>query len=108
MHDIKVVMTQEEAKELFYKTCDNSPKNHLWTGTDETGEPETEMEWVYDWMGCGRTSWGVHWEDLNPRVAKLLRKLYNRYKDNEYGPRGDLVFSSKKEVYPAVFYIILY
>ena len=105
MHDIKVVMTQEEAITLFHKTGSVSDK---WTGTDETGEPETEVEWVYEWMGCGRTSWGVSWDDLSPRVAKLLRKLYNRYKDNKYGPSGDLIFSSQKEEYPPVFYIILY
>ena len=108
MHDIKVVMTTEEAIALFHKTKDDGFVTERYTGTDEMGETETEAEWVYDWMGNGRTSWGVAWDDISDRMAKLLHKLYNRYKDNEYGPRGDLIFSSKKEEYPGVFYIILY
>lgn len=111
MHDIKVVITHEEAKALFYKHEDPIRIQHPWTGTDECGKPETEMEYIYDWMGCGRTSWGISWDDLDgilERPRKLLVKLFDQYKDNEYGPRGQLVFSCRKEVYPAVFYIILY
>jgi len=107
MHDIKVVMTHEEAIELFHKTNDNFATDR-YTGTDETGETETEVEWVYDWMGNGRTSWGVDWSDLSDRMAKLLHKLLAQYGPNKYGPKGTLIFSSRKEVYPAVFHIILY
>ncbi len=106
--DVKVTMTHEEAVALFHKTIDSDFVTERYTGTDEMGKPETEVEWVYDWMGCGRTSWGVHWEDLSPRVEKLVRKLFNMYKNNEYGPHGDLIFSSRKEVYPPIFHIILY
>ena len=108
LHDIKVVMTHEEAIELFHKTCDNGPRNNPWTGVDETGRPETEIQWAYGWLGCGRTSWGVAWADVSDRVRGLLRKLLAQYGKNEYGPKGDLIFSAQKEENPPLFYIILY
>lgn len=95
-HDIRVVMTHEEALALYNR----SP---LW----DKGPVATAKD-AYDQMGNGRTSWGVPWDYLSPRLSELVHKLYNQYKGNKYGPRGELIFSSMKEVYPPVFHIILY
>jgi len=105
MFDINVVITNEEAIELFKKLGVKPYKPY--TGKNEEGDPWTEARWLYDQLGCGRTSFGVKWEDVSIRAKKLLQKLLDRYKNNKFKPHGFLIFSSKKEVYPPVFLLIL-
>ena len=101
--DISLVLTYDEALELFKK--DPPSWTEPWTGIDECGEPETEIEWAYDNMGCGRTSWGVGWDEISPRACKLLTKfkeMYFKGRDKVY-----IVFCAEKEVYPPIFLLKL-
>jgi hypothetical protein len=99
MRSVSIVLTHEEAVEIFRKT---SKGHREYTGLNEEDEVQTEAEWAYHWMGFGRSAWGVKWNDINSRCSKLLKKLIK-----EFGREEDLedilLFRAEKEVYPPVF-----
>jgi hypothetical protein len=99
---ISIVLTHEEAIEIFKKTAREKDQ---YTGVDEEGEKRTEAEWAYYHMGFGRTAWGVHWHQLNERCAVLLKKLILRH---NHKMEDLLLFRAEKEVNPPIFTVGTY
>jgi hypothetical protein len=105
------VLTYAEAKKIFYEIpCETY--GDKFTGTDETGEPETEEMFMMEYLGCGRTSYGIGKNMIPNRIIDSLNRMVRAGLVNPYSgrrvesiddPRSYFMFLAEKEVYPPVF-----
>lgn len=95
---LQFFITHEEAVSFYKK---HGEIFDPYSGFDEEGRPWTEAEWIYNQMGCGRSSMGIGLVDLSPRIQDLIKRMCRKFTD-----RPRLVFCARKEVYPPVFQVI--